>query len=69
MLEKLPNSAAMRNDDDKKDLNGDEGASKAVPLWVFLAIVAAVTSVAMVADLLNCGALMCRLWVTHLKEF
>ena len=56
-----------RNDEDSwNEPNEDDPRFRPVPLWVFLAIVAVVTTVGMVASFLDCGALVC---ITPMKEY
>jgi hypothetical protein len=64
-------SAAIRNDDDSKtrrDPNDNEPAFRPAPLWAFFAILAVVAIVGMVASFWDCGALVCRFWITHMQE-
>ena len=73
MLWKLPCSAASRNDDDddsktRRDLNDNEPTFKPVPLWVFFAILALVAIGGMVASFWDCGAPVCRFWITRMEE-
>ena len=57
------------DEDPWNDPNEDDPKFRPVPLWVFFAILAGVTIVGMVASFLDCGALVCRFWITHIKEF
>jgi hypothetical protein len=72
MFKKLLCSAAISTDDvpkTRKDPNDSEATFKRVPLWGFLGILAVVALVGMVAEFLDCGAFVCRFWITHIKEF